>query len=150
MSAVSIIAMKIVGIGLQQLGIVVLARAAAAGEADRLDAAGHHHIGAVIGDVARGHGDRLQARGAEAVDGDAGGGDRQAGQQRGVAPRLPGAVRHIADEAILDRFLFDPGALDRVLHRVRRHGDGGGDVETAAARLGQPSAGIGNDDGFTH
>jgi hypothetical protein len=118
---------------LQQLGIVVFARAAAAGEADRLHAAGHDHVGAVIDDVARGHGDRLQARGAEAVDGDAAGGDRQAGQQRGVAAQVLGAVGDVAHEAVLDRFLLDAGLGDGVLHRVRRHADGGGDIEPAAA-----------------
>src|ERR1019366_2927852 len=139
-----------VGIHLPQARVVVLTRAAAAREADRLDAAGHDALGAVIDDVARGHGDGLQARRAEAVDGHAGGGDRHAGEQRRLAAEIAGAVGHIAHETVFHRVLVDARAFDGVLHRVGGHADSGGDVEPATAGLGQARASIGNDNGFTH
>ena len=52
---------------------------------DRLDAAGDDHRHAVDDHALRGHRDRLQPRGAEAVDGDAAGGDRQARAHRDLA-----------------------------------------------------------------
>ena len=91
----------------------------------------------------------VEAGRAEAVDGDAAGRDRQPARSAAPRPRLPRAVRHVADEAVLDRLRLDAGALDRMLHRVRRHGHGGGVVEPAAGGLGQPGAGVGDDDGFT-
>ena len=42
-----------------------------AGQGDRFDPAGRDHLVAVVADMVGGHGDRLQAGGAEAVDGDA-------------------------------------------------------------------------------
>jgi hypothetical protein len=96
------------------------------------------------------HGDGLQARGAEAVDGDAGGGDRQAGEQARLAADVAGAVGDIAHEDVLHRFRFDARLGDGVLHGVGGHGHGGRDVESAPARLGQARAGIGNDHRFAH
>ena len=57
-----------------------------------LHAAGHHHVGAVVAHIVGGHADGLQARGAEAVHGHAGGGDRQAGQQARLARHVAAAV----------------------------------------------------------
>ena len=60
------------------------------------------------------------------------------------------AMRAIAEIAVLDIVLVDAGALDGVLDGVGRQRHRRGDVESAAAGLRQPGAGIGNDDGFTH
>ena len=75
--------------------------------------------------VVGGHGDGLQARGAEAVDGHAGGGDRQAGQQGRLAADVAGAVGAVAEIEVLDVVLVEPGALDGVLDGVGGHGHGG-------------------------
>ena len=139
-----------VGRILQQVGIQRILRDAGARDRDALDAAGDDAVGAVRADVVGGHRDRLQARRAEAVDRDAGGGLRHAGEQRRLAADVAGAVGAVAEIAILDVILVDAGPLDGVLDRMRRHRHRRRDVEPAAAGLREARAGIGNDDGFTH
>ena len=58
-------------------------------EADGLQPAGHRHRHAVLRDAAGGERDRLQARGAEAVDGLARGRDRQSGADGAWRAMLP-------------------------------------------------------------
>src|SRR6478609_11424884 len=59
-------------------------------------------------------------------------------------------MRAIAEIAVLDIFLLDAGALDRVLDGVGRHRHWRGNIEPAAAGLRQPGTCIGNDNSFTH
>ncbi len=88
----------------------------------RLDAAGEHEIGVAEADRARRLVDRLEPRGAQPVDGDAGNLDRQAGEQRGhsrdVAVVLAGAVGRAEDD-VVDALAGDPIALQRRLDHVR-------------------------------
>src|SRR5262245_62263489 len=56
----------------------------------------------------------------------------------------------IAEIAVLDIVLGNAGAVDGVLDGMRGQRHRRGDVESAAAGLGQTRAGIGNDYGFTH
>jgi hypothetical protein len=82
-----------------------------------------------------GHRDGLQARRAEAVDRDAGGRLRQAGEQCRLAADIAGQVRDVTHVAVFDVSLVDAGTLDGVLDRVSGNGHRRSDVESAAARF---------------
>ena len=97
-----------------------------------------------------GHANGLQARGAEAVDGHARGGDRQTGQEARLARDVAAAVRDVAHEHVLDGLGLDAGLGDRVLHGVGGNGDGGGNIESATGRFGQAGAGVRDNDSFAH
>src|SRR6185437_13125208 len=139
-----------VGRVFQKLGVLRLLRDAADRRRNAFDAAGDDAVGAVGTDAVRRHRNGLQARRAEAVDGDAGRRLRHAGEQRRLAADVAGAMGAIAEITILDIILVDAGALHRMLDGVRRHGHRRGDVESAAGGFCEPGARIGNDDGFTH
>src|SRR5215472_6735740 len=79
-------------------------------QADAFEPAAHHHLGLAQHDAVRRHGDRLQARTAETVDGDARDRDRQAGAHRGKARDVlaRGALRHgAAKDHVLDLARLD-------------------------------------------
>ena len=81
--------------------------------AHRLGAAGDHHVGLADADAVGRHLHRGQARGAEAVDGDAADRVRQAGQHHRDA-------RHVHALLALGERAADDGVLDR-LRVERRH-----------------------------
>ncbi len=115
---------------------------------DALDAAGDEDLGLARDDALRGHGDGLQARGAETVDRHARGGDGQAGAQRDLA-RDVGARRALgvgaAHDDVIDFRAVDARALDGVLHGVAAERGAVGHVEGALPALGERRAGGGND-----
>src|ERR1700737_1764155 len=139
-----------VGRRLEQIRIDRSLGRAPAGDRDTLHAAGNDAVGAVRADAVGGHRDGLQSRRAETVHRYAGGRFRHPGEQRGLAADIGGAVRAIAEIAILDVVLLYTGALDGVLDGMGRHGHRWGDIEPAAAGFRQPGTGIRNNDGFTH
>jgi hypothetical protein len=76
-------------------------------------------------------------------------GDRQPGQERGGA-RHVAVGGDAAGDDILNLGRLDAGTLHRVADRMAQHGHVGRVVEAAACRLGQPGAGVGNDDRLSH
>jgi hypothetical protein len=105
---------------------------------DALHATGDEDVALASDDALRGHCDGLQAAGAEAVDGDAAGGDGQPGTQRDLA-RDVGAGGALgcgtAHENIFDLGAFDAGASHRGLHRVAAQRGAVGHVEGALPAL---------------
>ena len=101
----------------------------------------------------RGHGDRLQTRRAEAIHGDAGGGDGQAGAERDL-PRdvaAGGALGpRAAHEDVLHLGRIEARALDRRAHGVGAQRRSVRQVERPAPGLGEAGAGGGDDDGVGH
>ena len=97
-----------------------------------------------------GHGDGLQAGGAEAVDGDARRGHRHAGQQGHLTADIRRGVGIVAHVAVFDEVELDARARHGVLHRMGPKRHGGSDIEPAPTRLGQARTGIGYDNGFAH
>ena len=122
-------------------------------EADGLEPARHRDRHAVLRDAARGQRDRLQARGAEAIDGLSGGGDRQSGADGSLARDVAAgrafgigtAQRHVLHVAGIDA-----GALDGVLNDVTAHVGAMREVENAANGSSDGGAGGGYDDGVDH
>jgi hypothetical protein len=117
----------------------------------RFGTAGDHHIGLADADAVGGHRHGGDARGAEAIDGDAAHGIGQAGQQHGVA-------RHVEAGFAFGEGAADDGVLDQFRIEARHLGHGGADrgdqqvvgtdvAEHAARRLADRGAGGGNDVG---
>ena len=133
-------------------GDVVEVHAAKLHEGDRLHARADGNRDAFIDHAARGHGDRLQAGGAEAVHRGTGGRHRAACPDGGGAGdvlargafRLAAAHDHVFDFARLNA-----RALDGMLDGMAAHCGAMGDVEAAAAGLGQAGAGGGHDHCFS-
>jgi len=117
---------------------------------DAFHTAGHNTIGAIAANMVCGHRNRLHAGRAEPVDRRARGRLGKTSEKRRIAADIGSAVRHIADQAIIDKIDFDPRFLHSMLDRMRRHCHRRCDVEAAATRLGEPCAGIRYDDSFTH
>src|SRR5690606_33624938 len=120
---------------------------------DGLHAAGDHDRRLVDDDVLGGHGNGLQAGRAEAVDGDAGHADRQAGADGGHAGdvvALRAFRQGAAEDHVVDLAAFDAGTLDRVLDGMGGQGGAVGQVEAAAPGLRQRRAGGGNDHYVSH
>ena len=83
----------------------------------RLGAAGDHHVGLADADAVGRHRHRGDARGAEAIDGDAAHGVRQAGQQHRDA-------RHVEALLGLGEGAADDGVLDQLRVEARHLGQG--------------------------
>ncbi len=94
--------------------------------------------------------DRVEPRRAVALDRVAAGGDGQAGEQRGEAPEVGGAVGTVAERDVLDEFGLDAGLVDRAADGVSRHRHRRRDVEAATAGLRESGAGIGDEYCFAH
>jgi hypothetical protein len=122
-------------------------------EADRLQPARDDDGHLVDDHPLRRHRDRLHARGAEPVDGDAGGGHRQAGAQGGL-PRdvLAGGAfgQRAAHDDVLDLTGLEAGPLDRFRDHVTAHRGAVRVVEGATVRLADRGARGGDDDGVSH
>ena len=111
-----------------EAGVHVLPlEAAAAGAADTLEAAGDVGVALARLDGVEGHADRLQRRGAEAVDARAGDGVGEAGERRAVAgvvhpllARVVGGAHHHVDHRrrIDGRHLLHEGLDDEPAHVV--------------------------------
>ena len=113
-------------------------------EADGLEPAGHRDRHAVLRDAACSQSDRLQARGAEAVDGLAGRGHRQPGADGALAGDVAaGGALGIgrAHHHVLDIARLDAGALDGVGDDVPAHVGAMGQVEGTAYGLADRCAG---------
>ena len=117
---------------------------------DALHPACHNAIGAIAANMVGRHGNGLHAGGAEAVDRRPGRCLGQASEKRGIASDIGRSVRDIAHQAIIDKTAFHARFCDRMFDRMRRHRHRRGDVEATAARLGEPGAGIRNNDSFAH
>ena len=118
-----------------------------------LEPARHRHRHALLLDAVGRERDRLQARRAEAVDGLARGGHRQAGADGALAGDVAaggalgvGAAHH----HVLDVARIDAGALDGVGDHVAAHVGAVGEVEGAAHGSADRRAGGGYDDGVDH
>jgi hypothetical protein len=122
--------------------------------AHALGAAGEHQVGFAEADAIGGHRHGLQAGRAEAVDGDAGHGVGQAGQQHADARHvhaLLGLGHGAADDGVADAVRIDARRLrhhgaDHVGEHVVRTGV----AEYAARRLADRGAGGGDDVGVLH
>ncbi|MCY1413850.1 hypothetical protein D9M71_292870 [compost metagenome] len=123
------------------------------GQADGLDATGDDDVAATRSDLVGGDGDRLQARGTEAVEGHAGRTDAQARQHRDIAPdieTLGAFVGTGANDAVLDACRIDTGARQQGIDAVCRHVVRAGHVEFAAKGFGQAGPHAVDDHHFTH
>ena len=142
------------GLGQFRLEILVaVGLARALDEADAFHAAADGDSCAFMDHGVGGVGDRLQARGAEAVDRGARSRGRATGSKRRVAGHVMagGAFRRgAAKEHVFNGSGFDAGAFERALDGVTGHGDAMGVIQGAAARFGQGSTGSRDDNGFAH
>ena len=117
------------------------------------DTTGHHHRRLVDNDAMRRHGDRLQPRGAEAVDRDTTRGDRQSCAQCRNAGHIPagGAFQQrSAEDHVLHLGGIDARALNCVLDRMRSQRGRVGHVEGTLPALGQAGAGCGDNGNVGH
>ena len=114
---------------------------------DALNATSHKHIGLARDDALRCHGNGLQARRAETVDGDARGGDGQTSLQRNLAGDV--AARGTLRRGATHDDVVHVGAVDActqhsVLHGVATQRGAVGHVERALPAFGKRRTGGGN------
>ena len=129
------------------VGVIVLH------QADRFTTAADRDFDAVEQHRTRRQRNRLQARGALAIDGGAADRDRQTGAQRGLARDVAagGALLHgSAHHHVLDFLRIELGALDGVLNGMAEQGCAFGGVQRATIGLSDRRAGGGDDNGFGH
>src|SRR5215831_16746357 len=122
--------------------------------ADALESAANGGLGPSQDDLMGGHGDGLEPRRAEAVDGGAGHGDGEAGAEERDARHVValGAVGlGAAHDHVLDLTLVELGNLtQRVLDAMGGEVVRPGHVERPPERLGERGTGAGDDDSLSH
>src|SRR5215831_663480 len=141
-----------------QRGLVLLdprvGIAVALHHADALEPAANSGFGPAHDDLMRRHGDGLEPRRAEAVDGGAGHGDGEASAEEGDARHVValGAVGlGTAHDHVLDLTLVELGNLaQHVLDAMGGEVVRAGHVERSPERLGERGAGAGDDDSLSH
>src|SRR5215470_1390149 len=141
-----------------QRGLVLLdprvGIAVALHHADALEPAADGGLGSAHDDLVGGHGDGLEPRRAEAVDGGAGHADGKAGAEERDARHVValGAVGlGAAHDHVLDLTLVELGNLtQRVLDAMGGEVVRAGHVERPPERLGERGAGAGDDDSLSH
>ena len=121
--------------------------------ADGFQSACDHDRHAINNHAMGRHGNGLQARATEAVDGDRGGGHRQAAANRRLARNVVagGAFRvSAADDDIFDFLRFDTGALNGMFDDMATELGAVGQVEGATIGFTDRCAGGGYDHCFSH
>ena len=122
-------------------------------EADGIHAGTHHHVHAVMHNLARSDTHSHEARRAQTVNGHTRGGNGQARRRYAEAPdvvALRALLRSNTEHEIFHGRRVDSGAKHRLAHRMASQYRRFGVVEGTAKGFADGGTGDGDDDCFTH